>query len=96
MTNSTGYIIKHIKYYYTHTNTEMWYIQVLVQKVFYFVWVTLQHSKYLTMYSVCKIHGTILGACSLNTHTTENACVILGLQRLNYLVMVSFNWEGVG
>ena len=74
----------------------MWYIQVLVQKGFYFLWLTLQHSKYLTTYSVCKIHETILGACSMHTNKTQNAYVNTGLQRLNYLVMVSFNWEGVG
>jgi len=74
MTNSTGYIIKHIKYYYMNTNTEMWYIQVLVQNVFYFVWLTLQHSTYLTTYSVCKMHGTTLGACSVHTHNRKCLC----------------------
>lgn len=36
MTNSTGYIIKHIKYYYMHTNTEMWYIQSISAVSFLF------------------------------------------------------------
>jgi len=74
MIYSTGYVIKHIKYYYMHTITEMWYIQVLVQKGFYFVWLTLQHSKYLTTYIVCKIRGTILWAFSMHTQNKKCPC----------------------
>ena len=57
-----------------HTNTEMWYIQVLVQTGFYFLWFTLQHSQYLTTYSVSKIHGTIVRACSLYTRNRKRLC----------------------